>query len=322
MSELSVTTAIVKPSLTRYPMIVFYVESRKKRCSSATNRQCLDRLNTIFDQLTEKFGVVITDSSISGLNGVILQTWFNQFVDDRKPSTINNYLAFLNPFLRWAFHIGYMLEDLSSLLSCVRVPSQDELPEWERPKEKYLTHEQVYTILNDISTGTFALRNRALIALFLYSGLRVSEVCSLTIGSVTSRPRGMIYVRRKGGRWCDTEVGLDFYPYLDAYLATRTDCDDLSAPLFITSRGNPMDRYSVYAAIRPVQQKLGVATGPHALRHTYIPEVVKIGGPAIARDLANHRSMRITNRYDHTTHEQRAEAVAKLGWALPVHAAE
>lgn len=304
----------VKPSLHRYPMIDFYVESRKKRCSDATNRQCLDRLNTVFDQLTADYGVVMTAGTIEGLNGVTLQTWFNHFVDARKPSTINNYLAFLNPFLRWAYHIGYMLEDLSHLLSCLRIPSQDELPEWERPKEKYLTHDQVEAILSDISTGAFALRNRAIIALFLYSGLRVSEVCSLTIGSVLGRERGVIYLRRKGGRWCEAEVGLAFYPYLNAYLETRSDGRDMDSPLFLTSRGKPMDRFSVYTALRPVQEKLGVATGPHALRHTYISEVEKIGGPAIARDLANHRSMRITNKYDHTTHDQRAETIAKLSW--------
>lgn len=314
MREDLVTQTTVRPSLHRYAIIDFYVESRKKRCSDATNRQCLDRLNTVFDQLTQDYGVVVTPSAIGGLTGITLQKWYNRFVDDRKPSTINNYLAFLNPFLRWAYTIGYMMEDLSSLLRFLHVPCPDELPEEERPRDKYMTRDQVRAILSDVSVGRYAVRNRALIALFLYSGLRVSEVCALTIGSVINRPQGTIYLRRKGGRWCEAEVGMAFYPYLDDYLGTRKDRDDMSAPLFITERGNPMDRFSVYEAIRPVQRKLGVATGPHALRHTYISEVEKIGGPAIARDLANHRSIRITNRYDHTTHEQRASTVARLSW--------
>lgn len=298
----------------RYPMIDFYVESRKKRCSDATNRQCGERLNTIFDELTASYGVIIHDRTLEGLTGHVLQTWFNAFVDTRKPATINNYLSFLNPFLRWAFQIGYMPEDLSHLLRTMRIPTCDELPEWEQPKEKYLTHEQVRSLLDCVGTGTFALRNRAIIALLVYSGIRVSELCSLTIGSVMERPAGTLYCKRKGGRWCNVYMSKAVYPYLDAYLDTRTDKDDMSAPLFLSVRGKPLDRYAVYTAIRPVQEQLGLATGPHVLRHTYISEMEKLGGVTIARDLANHKSFHITNRYDHTTSQQKEDALKKLTW--------
>ena len=190
----------------------------------------------------------------------------------------------------------------------------DKVPEWDRPQEKYLTHAQVVQLLENMDIGTYAKRNRAIAALFLFSGIRVSELCSLTIGSVFGRPHGTLYCKRKGGAWCDVEISMDVYPYLEDYLETRKDRDNLSAPLFLSARGNPMDRFSVYAAIRPVQEKLGVATGPHALRHTYISEVEKLSSPSVARDLANHKSIRITNRYDHSSPEQRRDAVDKLHW--------
>lgn len=307
-------TTTVKRSFDRYPMIDFYVQSRKKRCTDATNRQCMERLNTIFDELTESYGVILTERTVEGLTGHVLQTWFNAFVDTRKPSTINNYLSFLNPFLHWAFNIGYMLEDLSHLLKTLRIPTADELPEWEQPKEKYLTHDQVHQLLESVDQGALAKRNKAIIALLLYSGIRVSELCSLTIGSVKGRPLGTLYCKRKGGHWCDVYMSKAVYPYLDAYLETRKDQEDLTAPLFLSVRGKPLDRFTVYAAIRPVQEKLGVATGPHALRHTYISEMEKLGGVTIARDLANHKSFHITNRYDHTTAEQKEEALKKLTW--------
>lgn len=118
--------------------------------------------------------------------------------------------------------------------------------------------------------GEFALRNRAVVALFLYSGIRVSELCSLTIESVRKHGRGLIYCKRKGGAWKDVEVAEPFYPYLEAYLATRTDRFNMDAPLFATNRGGFMDRKLIYLTLAPVQKELGIATGSHALRHTYI----------------------------------------------------
>lgn len=308
------TAITLRRSFDRYPMIMFYAQSRKKQCSEATNHQCVERLNTIFDELIDNYGVILHERWVEKLTGHVLQSWFNDFVDTRKPSTINNYLSFLNPFPRWAFKIGYMPDDLAGLLRTLRIPSVDKVPEWERPQEKYLTHAQVVQLLENMDIGTYAKRNRAIAALFLFSGIRVSELCSLTIGSVFGRPRGTLYCKRKGGAWCDVEISMDVYPYLDDYLETRKDRDNLSAPLFLSARGNPMDRFSVYAAIRPVQEKLGVATGPHALRHTYISEVEKLSSPSVARDLANHKSIRITNRYDHSSPEQRRDAVDKLHW--------
>ena len=157
------------------------------------------------------------------------------------------------------------------------------------------------------------VRDRAIIALFLASGIRVSELCSLTIGSILDRPRGTIYLRRKGGAWKETEVADFAYAYIDKYLATR-DLSDHSAPLFITRDGLPCNRTQVYKSLSHVQKRLDVATGPHALRHTFVSAVEKTGGGAVARDLANHKTLAITNRYDHSNHEQRSAAVNALPW--------
>ena len=178
------TVITLKRSFDRYPMIMFYAQSRKKQCSEATNHQCVERLNTIFDELIDNYGVILHERWVEKLTGHVLQSWFNDFVDTRKPSTINNYLSFLNPFLRWAFKIGYMPDDLAGLLRTLRIPSVDKVPEWDRPQEKYLTHAQVVQLLENMDIGTYAKRNRAIAALFLFSGIRVSELCSLTIGSV------------------------------------------------------------------------------------------------------------------------------------------
>lgn len=228
---MSTKIAIVK-NKHRYEMIDFYIASRKMSVCENTNETCLERLNTVFDDLTSNYNIIMKECMIVGLTGHVLQKWFNHFMDGRKPSTINNYVSFLNPFLRWAYNIGYIPDDISHILRTVKVPSVETLPEWERPKDKYLTHEDVTKLLHADFGGRNAKRDRAIVAMFLYSGIRVSELCSLTLGSVMKYPVGQVYCKRKGGKWSFVEVGMDFYDYLNDYLENRSDIEDMDAPLF------------------------------------------------------------------------------------------
>ena len=280
---------------------------------TSTSEQCGEKLNLIFRHLSEKFGVQITDREIVGLDSVVLMNYYGWLAEERKMSTLNNYVSLLNPFLKCAYKSKWISEDLSTILTTHKLPSINKIPESERV-DKYLTKEQIATLL-DQTPGRNRIRDRAIIALFLGSGLRVTEMCSLTIKTVMDVPHGDIYVKRKGGEWVHMEISDYVYAYIEKYLETRTDTEDRDRPLFLTTHGNPCNRNQIYKAIAYKQKQVGAATGPHALRHTFISEAEKIGGVGVARDLANHKSITITNRYDHTTHEQRQAAVNALPWA-------
>ena len=305
--------------MSKYAMVDFYGESRTDVMNStiAVGTEILER---IFDMLTGSYGVEITERNISGLNGEVLQRWMNSFRKGHAPTTVNLYVSMLNPFLRWAHTmtwgdgIPYLAADLANVLHTMKLPDPDKIPEWERPKTKYYTNDQVEELLR-CDRSHNKVRDRAIIALFLSSGLRVSELCSLTLGSVLDRPRGTLYVCRKGGAWKETEVAEFAYTYIDEYLRTR-DCSDHSAPLFLTCEGLPCNRHQVYKFLSHIQKRMDVATGPHALRHTFVSAAEKTGGGAVARDLANHKSMTITNRYDHSNREERMAAVNSLPWAV------
>lgn len=305
-----------------YPIVDFYVRMNAASVSENTSENRREKLTVFLGQLEEKYGVVVEARKIAGLTPEVIGLWYAEMGEaGRKMSTLNNYVCMINPFIKWAQKMDYLVYlndkgmpiDLSAILVTHKIPDEDSVPEWERKPEKYLDHDQARKLIEG-TTGRNLVRDRAIIALLLYSGLRVSELCSLTIGSVYDRERGEIYVKRKGGKWCSVLVGLDAYAYLDAYLATRVDADDHSQPLFITTHGKPCNRNQIYKALSFKQKAEGLATGPHALRHTFISESEKLGSASIARDLANQKSLKVTNRYDHTTPAQRREAVDKLSW--------
>ena len=275
-----------------------------------TAHQCSEKLDRIFRVLTEDYGVIMHDDHIDGLDGRVLSDYYSLLAQGRKMSTRNNYVCFLNPFLRWAYKTKIISEDLSDILATHKLPSENTVPEWER-KNKYISPDEVSLLLT-VMPGRNKVRDRAIIAFFLGTGLRVSEMCSLTLGSVLDSPRGDVYCKRKGGSWEHVLVADFVYPYLEEYLKTRNDLDNHKAPLFVTTHGNAANPNQIYKAIAFKQRSLNLATGPHNFRHTFVSEVEKIGGAAVARDVANHKSIRVTNRYDHTTQDQRVRAIKAL----------
>ena len=300
----------------KYAMINFYCESITASDSTIVHHQ--DILPRVFDQM-QSFGIMMQDEIISGLTGANLQRWFNQFRKDKKPATINNYVVTLNPFLRWAHVIYPEIPDVSNVLHCVKMPDYDHIPDEEKPKEKYYSTEEINELLAIPKYDSpLKKRDRAIIALFVGSGLRVSELCQLTIGSILDYKHGYVRVRRKGGAFKDVDVAEFCYGFIKTYLATRDDADDHSRPLFTTIHGEPCNRKQIYSSMSTRQKKLGIGdnrqTGCHVFRHKFVSDIEKIGGSAVARDCANHKSIAITNRYDHSTAEQRHDAVNRLAF--------
>lgn len=298
-----------------YAIVDFYCQSRKRRVNENTLNLQKVRINTILADWEENYNVIIQENQIIGLNGIIVQRWCNAWSEKKTPSTMNNYISFLNGFLYWAFQIGFVQEDYSKILKSQKPIDPETLPEEERPVEKIYTHEEVESLLKEIEKMQDRnwLRDRAIVSLFLYSGLRREEVSKLTIKQVMKYGKGNIYCQRKGGAWKMANVSEEWYQYLAPYLATRESTQD-DDPLFTVKDNKPISKMAIYEIVRKYQDKLGLIRGSHVLRHVFISEVEKTGGIAVARDCANHKHVRVTDRYDHTTADERKVAVNSINY--------
>lgn len=283
-----------------------------------TADQVQEKLARFMRQLKEEHGVTMEGEQIIGLTPRVLHRWYDKMTASSiKMSTRNNYVALLNPFLMWAVENEYLdnppgKKEIYAVLKVNRLPKEEEIPEDQR-KQKAFTSEQVHLLMKSVGRRN-EKRDKAILALLLASGLRVSELCSLTIGSIVNQQRGVVYLKRKGGAWKHTEVADFCYKYLDDYLRTR-DMSDLSAPLFLTERGTPCNRQQIWDIISNKERKLGLQTGVHILRHTTLSNAEKKGGAGVARDIANHKTLYMTNKYDHTTQEERKAALNSLDWS-------
>lgn len=85
-----------------------YCSSEQRSLSIDTKKLQRIRINTILNEWIEKYGVAIEPNKITGLNKNVITKWVEDFSRTRKPSSVNNYIAFLRSFLRWCYINNYI----------------------------------------------------------------------------------------------------------------------------------------------------------------------------------------------------------------------
>jgi len=142
------------------------------------------------------------------------------------------------------------------------------------------------------------LRDRALLEMLYGTGLRVSELASLTVDSLDSG--GFVRVRGKGSKDRSVPVPRQAIAAVERYviearpqLVTGTPSD----ALWIGVRGGPLDTRGVR---RIVRARLG--SFPHALRHSYATHLLENGADLRSvQDLLGHTELATTQIYTAVT---------------------
>jgi integrase/recombinase XerD len=160
------------------------------------------------------------------------------------------------------------------------------------------------------------LRNHALLAVLLGSGLRISEVLQLDPDQYTGK--GFARVQVKGGQLRDfVPVHRDARAVLDQWLEQR---GDTPGPLFPTRSHRRVSRREAAHIIqrmagqananRPEQEHIQVS--PHVLRHTFLRKLAEEKGVHYAREASGHQSDRYIWRYVKPDRQTLAEAIDTL----------
>lgn len=197
--------------------------------------------------------------------------------------------------------------------------------------EKYLTEEQQRLLLAyvkgqaDIARhrNTFrAIVDEMIVTLFLNTGLRAEELCSLKLRDLpATHGKNVVFVRvgkRKVSR--TIEISERFCKklggFITAELARRKKIKGFKAKdfLFINERGTPLQYVSVYSKIKRIGRRAGVGhLHPHVLRHTYLTRLYNVAHDLrFVQDQAGHASPVTTAIYAQTDQEERRKQIEAL----------
>jgi integrase/recombinase XerD len=148
------------------------------------------------------------------------------------------------------------------------------------------------------------LRDRALLETLYGTGLRVSELASLTVLAVTSGP--YVRVRGKGSKDRTVPIPGQAIRAIERYLSSGRPSligDRAIDALWVGVRGGPLDQRGVRRVVRA-----RIGSFPHALRHSYATHLLENGADLRSvQDLLGHSDLATTQLYTAVTRKHMAE---------------
>lgn len=187
-------------------------------------------------------------------------------------------------------------------------------PKLNRTIPEFLTFDQMMTLFDSFDLNDpAALRNRAILETMYACGLRVSEVCSLTLAELDLNER-ILTVTGKG----DKQRIVPFYKRLRTLL-TRYLRDSRALYLkeehgfvFVSQRGAPITPRAVQLILAQAGQDAGLnqPLHPHILRHSFATHLLDNGVDLrTVQELLGHSSLSTTQIYTHVTVDRLKQSV-------------
>jgi integrase/recombinase XerC len=194
-------------------------------------------------------------------------------------------------------------------------------PRVPRKLPRYLTEEQVERLLAAPDTSTpKGLRDRAILETLYASGVRVSELVSLNLNSV-SLSTGEVRVVGKGDKERVVLLGRPAIAALRAYIEVGRPEQvgkTTTRALFLNRFGGRLSRRSVDTVVHQAGVAAGIAepVTPHLLRHTFATHLLDGGADLrVVQELLGHENLATTQIYANVT-QRRAREVYRQAHPL------
>ncbi len=214
--------------------------------------------------------------------------------NDYASSTICRMLVAVKVFFRFLKREGEIDQDFGRYFDSPKM--------WQLIPE-VLSIEEVDALLAQPQKENFiGCRDRAILELLYATGIRVSELCRLKISDVSD---DFVKVRGKGKKERIVPVGKKAIEALDFYLIHfRTKVAEDNAPLFVSQKGTPIDRITVWNRVKAYASSAGIvkSVSPHTLRHSFATHLLENGADLrLIQDMLGHEDIGTTDRYTHVT---------------------
>lgn len=232
--------------------------------------------------------------------------------DGFKPATVNKAVNSLSCFCRH-------LEDKGVLPEGARVvdPKRDrvKVAAGSEGEVLVLTTEQTASLLALAAEPGTGQRNRLIIHLLLFTGVRVGELVGIRLKDIDPLA-GVLTVRGKGGKYREVPLRRDLAELIQDYQRGERVASKFAGSeyLLVTQRAPKMHRDAVNALLERIGARLGFRLHPHLFRHTFCSSLVKKGVPlTTVAKLAGHAGVETTSRfYVSTNFQDKAAAVNML----------
>ena len=184
------------------------------------------------------------------------------------------------------------------------------------PQAKTLTDKELRKVLNYIALRKHASRNRAMLLITHWAGMRVGEVAALRIGDIWTLDGGfkdevrLSADQTKGDKARTVFLAERLRKELIAYVA-GIDRSDTSKPLFATQKRDHFTANTLCQHFHWLYRRAGIdGASSHSGRRTFITSLASRGvGVRVLASLAGHRSIQTTQAYIDVNDDMKRRAV-------------
>ncbi|MFW5891594.1 MAG: tyrosine-type recombinase/integrase [Halanaerobiales bacterium] len=230
---------------------------------------------------------------------------------DNSPSTRNRKLYAIRSFFKYLVNYEYVNYNPTDTIES----SKTEI----RAEPIYLHFEDAQKYIKTISESESINKRRdlAIVKIFLYAGLRVSELVGLNKTDINYNDYSIkFYGKGKKERYVPLHVDVinsirDYYPERNKITPKNNDAEKA---LFLSRQGNRIGIRTVQIMVKKYAKKAGVKNAdkitPHKLRHTFASLFYKkTKDLKVLKDLLGHADISTTQIYTHTDTEQKKQAI-------------
>jgi integrase/recombinase XerD len=150
------------------------------------------------------------------------------------------------------------------------------------------------------------LRDHAIIQLLYASGLRISEISSLTMERLNLQ-QGYVIITGKGSKERVVPIGRVALSALDEYLKESRSAllkKKMSDYVFVSNKGGPLSRKRLWEIIKGAARRAGIKINvtPHMLRHSFATHLLERGADLRSvQTMLGHADIATTQIYTHIT---------------------
>jgi len=207
-------------------------------------------------------------------------------------NTVNAYYRALQAFIHWLMREAYIANDPMRTLKPPRLNKKVIQP---------FSIGDIKKILGvNAKTSFLGLRNRALIFLFMDTGLRLAEISGININDIDFNQE-TVRVFGKGSKERIVRIGKQTQKALLKYMLNR---DDDYQCLWLTEERRPLTCRGVQEAIKKLCKRANITDakpGPHTFRHTAAINYLRNGGDEFTLQIMlGHTTLAMTRRYTST----------------------
>ena len=251
-------------------------------------------LNMLFNYLLSNNIAILQEIELVHLHNFIMQR--SQEGDSKK--TRARRVSSIKSFFKYTSKILKITNDVAVSL---------EKPKLDKSLPHYLTLEQIKTLLQHLECKS-NIRDKAIINLFLNTGLRLSELVSINMKDIRD---DFIIIKGKGNKERIVYINNSAINVIRDYQRVRPIPKDNTDALFLSERKNRISVSAVQRLVKINLEKAGLqGYSVHSLRHSAATLMHKSGTDIrTLQVILGHSSISTTEIYTHVESDKLREAV-------------